>query len=129
TGIDITDRKLAEAEREKFVTLAENSTDFIGICGLKRIPFFINHAGLQMVELDDIEAARRVPVTEFFFPEDRRRIDELFALVREKGHAEEEIRFRHFKTGGAIWMSYKVLSLKDSDGKPIAFATVSQDVT
>ena len=28
TGTDITDRKRAEAERQKFVTLVENSTDF-----------------------------------------------------------------------------------------------------
>ena len=29
---DITERKRAEADREKFVTLVENSTDFIGMC-------------------------------------------------------------------------------------------------
>ena len=35
TGTDITDRKRAEADRQMFVTLVENSTDFIGICDLK----------------------------------------------------------------------------------------------
>src|SRR5262249_20427289 len=31
TAVDITDRKRAEAEREKFVTVIENSSDFIAI--------------------------------------------------------------------------------------------------
>ena len=38
---DVTDRRRAEADRQKFVTLVENSTDFIGMCDLEGIPFFI----------------------------------------------------------------------------------------
>jgi PAS domain S-box-containing protein len=130
TGADITDRKHAEADREKFVTLIENSTDFIGICDLSGIPFFINRAGLKLVGLDNIEDARRANVADFFFPEDQNKIlNEFFPAVMQKGNGEIEVRFRNFKTGEAHWMAYKVLMLTDSDGKPIAFATVSQDVT
>ena len=130
TGIDITDRKRAEADRERFVTLIENSTDFIGICDLDGIPFFVNRAGLEMVGLDDFEQARRTPVGSFFFPEDQPRImQEFLPSVLEKGHGEIEVRFRHFKTGDARWMAYKVLTLPDAEGRPVAFATVSQDVT
>ena len=74
TGLDITDRKRAEADREKFVTLVESSTDFIGMCDLEGMPFFVNRAGLEMVGLDSIEEARRTPVASFFFPEDQPRI-------------------------------------------------------
>ena len=56
---DITEQKRAESERQKFVTLIENSTDFIGMCDLDGIPFFVNRAGLEMVGLNDIEEARR----------------------------------------------------------------------
>lgn len=130
TGVDITDRKRAEADREKFVTLVENSTDFIGMCDLDGIPFFVNRSGLAMVGLDDIEAARRVDVASFFFPEDQRRIvDEFFPSVLRDGHGEIEVRFRHFRTGAAVWMAYKVLTLPDASGRAVAFATVSQDVT
>jgi PAS domain S-box-containing protein len=130
TGIDITDRKRAEADREKFVTLIENSTDFIGICDLDGTPFFVNRAGLEMVGLENIEQARQTPVASFFFPEDRSRVmDEFFPLVSQHGHGEIEIRFRHFKTGEARWMAYKVLTLPDADGRTVAYATVSQDVT
>ena len=130
TGTDITDRKRAEADRERFVTIIENSTDFIGLCDLNGIPFFVNRAGLAMVGLDSIEEARRTPVREFFFPEDQDRImGDFFAAVLEKGHGEIDVRFRHFKTGEARWMSYKVLALIDAAGKVSAFATVSQDLT
>ena len=129
-GVDISDRKRAEADRQKFVTLVESSTDFIGMCDLDGVPFFVNRAGLAMVGLDDVEAARRVPVAAFFFPDDQFRImNEFFPSVLDKGHGEIEVRFRHFKTGEALWMSYKVLTLPDASGRPVAFATVSQDIT
>jgi PAS domain S-box-containing protein len=127
---DITDRKLVEADRQKFVTLIENSTDFIGMCDLEGIPFFVNRAGLQMVGLDSIDEARRTPVKDFFFPEDQDRImNEFFPSVMENGHGEIEVRFRHFKTGASRWMAYKVLKLINVDGQPTGFATVSQDVS
>jgi len=130
TGIDVTERKRAEADRQKFVTLIESSTDFIGMCDLNGVPFFINRAGLAMVGLDSIDDARRRSFADFFFPEDQPRVmEELFPSILKTGHGEIEIRFRHFKTGEARWMAYKVLTLPDADGRPIAFATVSQDIT
>lgn len=127
---DVTERKRTERERQNFVTLVENSTDFIGICDMQGIPFFVNHAGLEMVGLDDIEQARRTPVAEFFFPEDQGMIiNHFFPKVLENGHGEIEVRFRNFKTGEARWMAYKVFTLIDSDNKPVGLATVSQDVT
>ena len=127
---DITDRKRAEIERQKFVTLIETSTDFVGICDLQGIPSFINRAGLEMIGLESIEEARNTPVREFFFPEDQEMImTQFFPLVLETGHGEIEVRFRHFKTAEAHWMAYKVLALKDEANQTIGFATVSQDIT
>ncbi|HKU87121.1 MAG TPA: PAS domain S-box protein [Casimicrobiaceae bacterium] len=130
TGTDITDRKLADAERDKFVTLVESSTDFIGICDLQGVPVYVNPAGLDLVGLDGMDEARRVNVRDFFFPEDQSSVmDEFFAAVMASGHGEMDVRFRNFKTADARWMAYKVLKLTDSAGEAIAYATVSQDVT
>ncbi len=106
---DITERRLAESERQKLVTLVENSTDFIGICDMNAVPIFVNRAGLQMIGLDSLEESRTVRVTDFFFPEDEPRVNELFREVLDKGHGEMDVRFRHFKSGQALWMAYKVL--------------------
>ena len=127
---DMTERNRVERERQNFVTVIENSTDFIGMCDLNGIPFFINRAGLAMVGLESIEEARRTPVQEFFFPEDQPHVmNEFLPRVMKEGHGEIEIRFRHFKTGEAHWMAYKVLMLTDSGGHAVGFATVSQDIT
>jgi len=127
---DITDRKRAESEREKFVALVETSTDFIGMCDVNGIPTFVNRAGLEMVGLESLDEARRTPITEFFFPEDQDWImNEFLPMVMEKGHGEVEIRFRHFKTGEARWMAYKLLKLVGAEDESIVFATVSQDIT
>jgi PAS domain S-box-containing protein len=91
---------------------------------------YINPAGLRMVGLDGMGEARRIHVRDFFFPEDQARImDEFLPSVVERGHGEIDVRFRHFKTGEARWMAYKVLELKDERGQTVAFGTVSQDVT
>ena len=131
TGIDITDRRRAEAEREKFVTLVENSTDFIGMCDLDGVPFFVNRAGL---DAGRPRRHRRGPprtggivLLSGRSAQDHRRSS--FRRSSKTGHGEIEVRFRHFKTGEARWMAYKVLTLPDAAGRPIAFATVSQDVT
>ncbi|HET7925905.1 MAG TPA: PAS domain S-box protein, partial [Rhodanobacteraceae bacterium] len=127
---DITRERHGEAERNRLITLIENSKDFIGIYGLDGVPIFVNHAGLEMVGLDTLDAARRVAAWDLFFSEDRARIrDEIFPAVLQKGHAEIEIRLRDFKTGAGRWMAYKLLALRDENGRPIAIGTVSQDIT
>ncbi len=127
---NVSERKRVESERQKFVTLVENSTDFIGICDLDGVPFFVNRAGLAMIGLDSIEEARRTPVQEFFFPEDQGMImNEFFPAVLKDGHGEVEVRFRHFKTSEPRWMAYKVLTLTDAANEPVGYATVSQDVS
>jgi PAS domain S-box-containing protein len=127
---DVTGKKALEQERQRFVTLVESSTDFIGISDLNGTPLFVNRAGLSKVGLDSLEAANATTVWEFFFDEDRERIrNELFPAVLRDGHGEMEIRFRHFVTGEAVWMAYKVVTLRDDEGTPVAFATVSQDIS
>jgi PAS domain S-box-containing protein len=127
---DITERKHIEQERHKFVSLADNSMEFIGMADMDMIPFYLNEAGMRLVGFDNLEQAVRTPVREFFFPEDQRFIlDEFFPRVLREGHADVEIRFRHFKSGEAIWMHYNVFTIKDSTGEPVGFATVSRDIS
>jgi PAS domain S-box-containing protein len=128
--LDITDRKQAELEIRKFVSLADNSTEFIGMCDMNGVPFYVNAAGRQMVGLDDVRRFNETPVREFFFPEDRDFIvNEFFPDVLRQGRAEVEIRFRHFKTGEALWMIYNVFYIRGENDQPIGLATVSRNIT
>ena len=104
-----------EADRQKFVSLADNSRDFIGMCDTAFVPFYVNTAGRERLGLASLEAACRVKVQDYFFPEDQRMITEEFLpRVLRDGHGEIETRFRHFQTGQAIWMAYRVLNLRDA---------------
>ena len=116
--------------RTYFESLADQSPLFIGMCDMDYIPFYINEAGRRLVGLQDLEQFQNTPVREFFFPEDQDfMLGEFFPRVLEEGRAETEIRFRHFKTGEAIWMTYDVFVLEDEDGKPVGLATVSREIT
>jgi PAS domain S-box-containing protein len=128
--MDITERKVAELEIQRFVSLAENSTQFIGMCDMNYVPFYANKAGLKMVGLESVSQLAETPVPEFFFPEDRGFIiNEFFPRVLREGRAELEIRFRHFKTGEPMWMIYNVFYIRGERGQPIGLATVSVDIT
>lgn len=127
---EIDRRNRAEAERNLFIALAKTSTEFIGMCDMEGVPFFINDAGLHLVGLDDLEQGKKTPVKEFFFAEDQAFImDEFFPAVLKEGSGEIEIRFRHFKTWATLWMVYNVFALKGLDGKTVGFGTVSTNIT
>lgn len=117
-------------QQQIFVSLAEQSTEFIGICDMNFMPFFVNKAGLHIVGLDSLEQAMRTPVKEFFFPEDQDFIyEEFFPRVLSEGRAEVEIRFRHFKTRRPLWMMYNVFHVHDVEGNAIGLATVSRNIS
>ncbi len=127
---EIAKRNRTQAERNLYISLAKSSTEFIGMCDTKGVPIFINDAGLSFVGLDSLEQGLKTPVKEFFFPEDQAFImEEFFPAVFQNGRGEIEIRFRHFKTGKALWMIYNVFALKDLNDKIIGLGTVSTNIT
>lgn len=129
-SLDISERKRIEEEHHKFTSLVENSTEFVGMCDLRGMPFYFNEAGLRMVGLDSLEEALRIPVEEFIFPEDRDFLrNEFHPRVLREGRGEVELRFRHFKTGEARWMIHTVFPVRDQDGNTVGLATVNRDIT
>ena len=127
---DITERKQLETERQKFVMLADSSSEFIGMCDLNLQPIYVNSAGIRMVGLPDMAKACQVKVQDYFFPEDQPFIaEEFFPHVMREGHGDVEIRLRHFQTGEPIWTLYYLFTIRDSSGAPIGWATVSRDIT
>jgi PAS domain S-box-containing protein len=129
-SVEESDKSMQSKKASFFRKLADNSPLFIGMCDMQFVPFYVNRAGRRLVGLEDLEHFQRTPVQEFFFPEDQSFIvNEFFPRVRKEGRAETEIRFRHFKTGEAIWMTYDVFFLEDEDGKPAGLATVSRDIS
>ena len=127
---DITERKCAEAELQKFVMLANSSSEFIGMCDFDFKPLYVNPAGVRMVGLPDLATACQVKVQDYFFPEDRQFItEEFYPRALREGHGDVEIRLRHFQTGKPIWMFYYLFSVRAANGEIVGWATVSRDIT
>ena len=127
--LENTARRRIEREFKKFASLAGNSSEFIGICGMDFVPSYINEAGLRMVGLDDLAQLRQASIRALFFPEDQKFLrDEFLPRVHAEGRAETVIRFRHFKTGAPLWMICNIFILKGDKGEPIGLATVSRNI-
>jgi PAS domain S-box-containing protein len=119
-----------QLERDRLISVVESLNVFVGMSDLQLKPFYVNQPGLHMVGLDSLEEATEVSVLDFFFPEDREQIEKKFLPeVLRLGRSEVEVRFRHFKTGQALWMIYNVFAMKGPKGEPLGFATISQDIT
>lgn len=128
--LENTSRRRFQRKYKKFVSLAGNSSEFIGICDLDFVPSYINEAGMRMAGLDDIRQLKNLFVKDFFFPEDQSFVlNELIPRVFAKGHDEVEIRFRHFKTGEPLWMICTVFLMKGDKDEPVGLATISRDIT
>ena len=127
---DVTERTLAEEDKQKFFLLAESSSEFIGMCDLDFNPLYVNPAGIRMVGLPDLAAACQVKVQDYFFPVDQKFItDEFFPRVLRDGNGDVEIRLRHFQTDEEIWMLYYLFAVRDASGTTVGWATVSRDIT
>lgn len=130
TAVDVHDPRMAAERLRQQYALVESSRDFIGLCDMQGTPIYGNRAALQLVGLDSLADFTRTTVKEFFFPEDQDFIvNEFLPNVLREGHGEVEVRFRHFKTSEPIWMNYHVFLLRDVSGEPVAYATVSRDMT
>ncbi len=127
---DVTERKRAEDERQRFVTLIESSTDFIGICDASGRLLFVNRAGLDLIGWSSVAEASRRFIWDAMDPEDQKTIRErLMSCAAQDGHWEAEVRIRNVRSGAVRWLTYKLLALRDRDGRVTGFGTVSQDVT
>jgi PAS domain S-box-containing protein len=127
---DVTDRKRAEAEQQKLITLIDNSPDFIGIASMDGQGQYVNPAGRAMVGLDNLKQVQQIKVIDCFLPEDQAFVQEqILPTVLRDGTWRGEYRFRHFQTGEAIAVDYNQFVIKERQtGELIGFATVTRDI-
>jgi PAS domain S-box-containing protein len=127
---DISDRKRAEAEQQKLITLIDNSPDFIGIASMDGQAQYVNPAGRAMVGLDSLKQVQQIKVIDCFLPEDRAFVQEhILPTALRDGTWRGEYRFRHFQTGVAIAVDYNQFVIKEPQtGELIGFATVTRDI-
>src|ERR1700730_1453264 len=62
---------LGDADKRRFTTLVQRSTDFVGIASLDGRVEYINPAGLQLLGLGSIDGIPRLHVFDFVSPRDQ----------------------------------------------------------
>ncbi|MBX9255436.1 PAS domain S-box protein [Desmonostoc muscorum CCALA 125] len=129
--LDLSERKQAEAEQQKLVSLVENSSDFIGIATLEGQLLYINDAGQKLVGLASLEEVKQKAVLDYVMPEDKDYFQQhILPTVRSQGRWQGEFRFRHLQTGELIPVDYNIFTVTENNtGQPIALATVTRNIS
>ncbi|MBC6434380.1 PAS domain S-box protein [Nostoc sp. HG1] len=129
--LDLSERKQAEAEQQKLVSLVENSSDFIGIATLEGQLLYINDAGQKLVGLESQDEVRQKAVLDYFMPKDKAYFQQyILPTVLSEGRWQGEFCFRHLQTGQPIPVDYNIFTVTDNNtGQPIALATVTRNIS
>ncbi|MFW6254475.1 MAG: PAS domain S-box protein [Chitinivibrionales bacterium] len=113
-----------------FASVVENSGDFIGLVSPEFEPFYVNDAGKRMVGLDSDDDVSKSRLIDYFHPEDRPVIEnQAFPALYKRRWWRGEVRFKNFKTGETIYTLWNAFVIKDDDGKILAWAMISPDLT
>jgi PAS domain S-box-containing protein len=128
---DISERRRREDERRVFVSLLENSSDFIGIADPNGRPIYLNPAGRRMVGLPPDYPVEQTQIPDYYPPEERRFATEVIVKsMIERGHWSGETFFRNWQTGEAIPVSDEHFMIRDPrDGRILGMGTVTRDVS
>ena len=124
--------KKVRKRTERLRTLAavvESSTDFIGICTPKFRPIYLNAAGRRMVGLESMQEVRETKALDYFWPEDRVRIEsEALPILNTQERWSGECRFRHFKDNKPIHTILNAFLVRNESGEAVAWATISPNL-
>jgi PAS domain S-box-containing protein len=122
---------LEDADKRRFTTLVQRTTDFIGIATLSGQIRYVNPAGLESLGLATLDDALRLHVFDFVSPRDRQILqDELWPQVLRIGRWRGELDLVHFGSGTPISFLVDCFRIDDPrTGEPMNVATVSRDLS
>lgn len=131
TNNDITERKLAEIENKRLISIVESSSDFIGVTTIDGQAIYLNAAGMKLVELQNLEQVKSKTMFDFFTPEDTNILrEEILPATMRDGLWQGEFRLRNFQTGENIPIDFTLFTVKDPEtGEPVGLATVTRDIS
>ncbi|MEG5029542.1 PAS domain S-box protein [Microcoleus sp. AT8-B1] len=128
---DITERKKGEEERQKFVSLIENSSDFISMATLKGKTLFVNEAGRKLVGVENLSAVLYTEIWDYIGPYFQQKFSqEILPTIISQGQWQGEGQMQHLATGQPIDVVMNAFLVKHPQTtEPLCFAAVIRDVT
>ncbi|MEP2056541.1 MAG: PAS domain S-box protein [Maribacter litoralis] len=128
---DITYRKKADEEKQRLISVMENSPGFIGLATLEGKPLFLNDAGKKLVNLPENFDPKSTTIFDFF--EDDYKdviVNEHMPSIMEKGLWTGEVPLKNFKTNIPTPLEFSGFLIKDEKtNKPIAIGAIGFDLT
>ena len=131
TNNDITERKQAEIEKQRLISIVESSSDFIGTATLEGEATYLNAAGIKLAGLQNIEEVKSKSIYDFFSPEDAKIFkEEIVPPTVRDGFWQGEFRLRNFQTGENFPVDFTLFTVKNPEtGEPMGLATVTRDIS
>ncbi|HEU5169764.1 MAG TPA: PAS domain S-box protein [Gemmatimonadales bacterium] len=130
-ALDVTDRVRAEEDVQKFVSLVENSGDFIGMATLDWRLFYLNKAGRELLGLTAESLVGDLLVRDLWDDATRGRVarDVLPRLAAGQSWTFDAC-LRHLRTGDPIEVECSAFGIRDATtGRVLAGAFVLRDLT
>jgi PAS domain S-box-containing protein len=113
----------------KLARVLDATRDFVGIADLSGTPTFVNAAGLELMGLDDLAAARALKVAEYFIEAERAHVrDEVLPAALRDNYWEGELTFKHTRTGEHIPVLCSVFPIRYRGGAVAGLATITRDL-
>ena len=121
----------AAHDRQMFMSLIENSSDFIGIADPAGKPVYLNPAGRRMIGLGPGFPVEQVQIQDCYPKELRPFVTEvILKAMIERGRWSGETFFRHWQTEEAIPVSDEHFLIRDASGAQVlGIGTVTRDIS
>jgi PAS domain S-box-containing protein len=131
TFLDMTQRRQAEEERRKLVSLIESSDDFVGMASPDFKVSYLNNGGCKLVGLESPQRSIGLDLSTFYSESAWMKIrDEVLPTTLGASHWEGEVQLRHFKTGAPIdALMHAFLIRQPENGEIQCLGTVTRDIT
>lgn len=128
---DITERRRIEDQRQVFVSLLDNSVDFIGIADPTGKPIYLNAAGRRMIGLAPDFPVEQLQIQDCYPPELRSFVsDVLLKTMRERGVWSGDTFLQNFETHERIPVSDTHFLIRDGSGERVlGLGTVTRDIS
>ncbi len=127
---DVSEEKRTAESQRRLLAIVENTPDLVILIDPTLKTSYINHAGRELLGLDEADDLRSYPVFDTDFESQREVSDSEIIPVLLRGESWfGEYRLRHARTGEPIAVDMRAFGIFGQYGQLLGFASISRDIT
>ena len=116
---------------EIFKAVIENSPDFVRIADTNNVPFYLNHAGRELIGADSDTPAAEIAIADCYAPAVRQQCaQQVSATLQTKGFCSIDTFYQNMQTGDErdiLELSFAIHTPHDQ--QHVGYATITRDIT